>query len=100
MSDSFLKQIATQDNLKLAFNYAKDGAKRFFIADFFRHQDYTHSSKRLLKDLGNRLLKKQYRPKVPLEVEVPKSGLSARPGTIVDFEDFIVLYAIINVLFV
>ncbi len=99
MSESdLLKQIATLDNLKLAFNYAKDGAKRFFIPDFFRHQDYTHSSEKLLKELGNKLLKRQYKPKVALEIEVPKSHLATRPGTILDFEDFVVLYAIINVL--
>lgn len=96
MSETFLKHIATLDNLRLAFNYAKDGAKKFFVSDFIRHQDYTHSSKRLLNDLRNKLLQKQYRPKAPLEVEVPKSGLATRPGTVIDFEDFIVLYAIIN----
>lgn len=90
-----LNQICSFDNLALALNYAKDGAKRFFMPDFFRHQDYIHDSKNRIKELSFRLKRKEYRPKPILEIDIPKSGLAVRPGIVLDFEDFIVLYAIL-----
>lgn len=91
---SALETICAKENLSLALNHSKDGAKRFFLPDFFRHQDYVHSSAKLIKELSNRLLRKEYQPKPVLEIDIPKSGLAVRPGVILDFEDFLVLYAI------
>jgi len=90
-----LERISSPENLALALNYAKDGAKRFFLPDFFRHQDYVHDSKNLLRELSIRLKRREYRPKPAVEVDIPKSGLAVRPGVVLDFEDFVVLYAII-----
>lgn len=90
-----LEKISSIENLSLALNYAKDGAKRFFLPDFFRQQDYVHDSKNLLRELSIRLRRKEYRPKPAIEVDIPKSGLAVRPGVVLDFEDFVVLYAII-----
>lgn len=90
-----INQIYQFDNLALALNYAKDGAKRFFMPDFFRHQDYVHDSKRKLKELSLKLKRREYRPNTILEIDIPKSGLAVRPGTVLDFEDFVVLYAIL-----
>lgn len=54
-----LEKISSMENLSLALNYTKDGAKRFFLPDFFRHQDYVHESKSLLRELSIRLKRKR-----------------------------------------
>lgn len=90
-----LSAIADPNNLRFALNCAKEGAKQFFYKDFIRHQDYVHDANRLLGELSIRLLKQDYQPRKPLEIEIPKSGLAVRPGTILDFEDFIAIYAIL-----
>ncbi len=82
-------------NLGLALNFAKDSAKKFFIPDFFRHQDFVHNSKRLLHDISIRLQNNEYSPHSILSVDIPKSGLTTRPGSIIEFADLVVLFSII-----
>ena len=81
--------------LRLALNLAKDASKRFFIPDFFRHQDFVHNSKQLLAEISIRLKNKEYRCHQILQIDIPKSGLTTRPGAIVEFLDFVVLFSII-----
>ena len=83
------------DRLKLALNFAKDAAKKFFIPDFFRHQDFVHNSDKILKEISLRLKNKEYRCHQILQVDIPKSGLTTRPGSIMEFADFVVLFSII-----
>jgi len=81
--------------LKLALNFAKDASKKFFIPDFFRHQDFVHNSVKLLNEISLRLQNKEYRCHQILQVDIPKSGLTTRPGSIVEFTDFVILFSII-----
>lgn len=83
------------ERLKLALNFAKDASKKFFIPDFFRHQDFVHNSSKLLGEISLRLKNKEYRCHQILQVDIPKSGLATRPGSIMEFADFVVLFSII-----
>jgi len=83
------------DRLKLALNFAKDASKKFFIPDFFRHQDFVHNSGKLLGEISLRLKNKEYRCHQILQVDIPKSGLTTRPGSVMEFADFVVLFSII-----
>ena len=68
------KQFYNLNNLKLALNFAKDSAKKFFIPDFFRHQDFVHNSNKLLGDISVRLKNKEYNPHQVVSIDIPKSG--------------------------
>lgn len=83
------------DRLKLALNFAKDASKKFFIPDFFRHQDFIHNSGKLLEEISLRLRNKEYRCHQILQIDIPKSGLATRPGSIMEFADFVVLFSIV-----
>ena len=88
-------QFYNIDRLELAFNFAKDSAKNFFIPDFIRHQDFIHKSKKLLEDISIRLKNKEYKPHQILSIDIPKTGLTTRPGSIIEFADLVVLFSII-----
>ncbi len=81
--------------LQLAMNFAKDSIKDSFVPDYFRHQDFIHNHKRILADISIKLRNKQYRPHEILPIDIPKSGLSTRPGSIIEFSDLLVLFAAI-----
>ena len=83
------------ERLKLSLNFAKDASKKFFITDFFRHHDFVHNSGKLLDEISIRLKLKEYRCHQILQVDIPKSGLTTRPGSIIEFADFVVLFSII-----
>ena len=89
------KTFYSLNSLELALNFAKDSAKKCFIPDFFRHQDFVHNSKRILQDISFKLKNREYRPHQILTIDIPKSGLTTRPGSIIEFADLVVLFATI-----
>lgn len=85
----------TIEQLSLALNFAKDSAKQAFIPDYFRHQDFVHNSEKLLRNISRRLKNKEYKAHHVQFVDIPKSGLTTRPGSMIEFSDLVVLFAAI-----
>jgi len=91
--DQFPKLCKTE-TLKVAINYVFDDQKDDFILDIFRHQDYLFNMNENLSRLARNLANGTYRPRPLREIDVPKSGLSVRPGSSLDIEDHIVFFGI------
>ena len=64
------------------------------MPDVFRHQDYIYNLNENLTRLARNLAHGTYRPRQLREIDVPKSGISVRPGSSLDFEDHIVFFGI------
>jgi len=64
------------------------------VPDVFRNQDYIFNLQENLQRLAQSLKNSTYRPRPLKEIDVPKSGLAVRPGSTLDIEDHIVLFAI------
>jgi hypothetical protein len=94
MSRDLYKQICEPEVLKIAANYVHDDKKDDFIPDVFRNQDYIFNLRENLQRLAQSLKNGTYRPRPLKEIDVPKSGLAVRPGSSLDIEDHIVLFAI------
>jgi len=80
--------------LKVAANYVLDDQKDDFVPDIFQHQDYIYNLNENLTRLARNLAHGTYHPRPLREIDVPKSGLSVRPGSSLDIEDHIVFFGI------
>ena len=60
----------------------------------FRYADFAHRLNDQLKSLSQSIFSKNYHPQPLLTIDVPKSTLSVRPGSVLALEDMIVLFAI------
>jgi hypothetical protein len=94
MSRDLYKSLCKAQVLKIAANYVHDDKKDDFIPDAFRNQDYIFNLQENLDRLSQSLKNGAYRPRPLKEIDVPKSGLAVRPGSVLDIEDHIVFFAI------
>lgn len=94
MSRDRFPELCKVETLKIAINYVFDDQKDDFIPDVFRHQDYLFNLDENLRRLARNLANGTYRPRPLREIDVPKSGLSVRPGSTLDIEDHIVFFGI------
>ena len=94
MAKDLYKRLCDPQILKIAANYVHDDKKDDFIPDTFRNQDYIFNLQENLERLAQALKNGTYRPRPLKEIDVPKSGLAVRPGSVLDVEDHIVFFAI------
>lgn len=83
------------DVLKRAWHLVRNDARTDFIHDTYRYSDFGFDHKDNLKSIREDLMRENYYPKPLLEIDVPKSSLAVRPGSVPEIEDRIVTYAII-----
>lgn len=62
--------------------------------DPYRYSDFAFKLDDHLKSLSQSLATRNYHPKPVLTIDVPKSTLSVRPGSVLALEDMIVLFAV------
>ncbi len=94
MTRDLYKKLFDPKILRIAANYVHDDKKDDFIPDIFRNQDYIFNLQENLSRLAHTLKNGAYRPRPLKEIDVPKSGLAVRPGSSLEIEDHIVLFAI------
>lgn len=83
------------DVLKRAWHLVRNDARTDFIHDTYRYSDFGFNLEDNLKSIQEDLIRENYYPKPLLEIDVPKSSLAVRPGSVPEIEDRIVTYAII-----
>ena len=95
MSNRLFSKLLSLDLLKRAWHLARNDAQNDFIYDSYRYNDYAFRLEDNLKGLLLRLESETYRPQPLLRIDVPKSTLTVRPGSVIEIEDRIVLFAIL-----
>ena len=88
-------KLLSLDLLKRAWHLARNDSRTDFIYDSYRYNDYAFRLEDNLKGLLLKIEGGTYRPQPLLEIDIPKSTLAVRPGTAVEIEDRIVLFAIL-----
>lgn len=81
--------------LNKAWHYVRDDLRDDFIDDIIKHADYGQLLNQNIENLANKLSSETFYPTSLAEIEVPKSQLSIRPGSVPDIEDRIVAHAIV-----
>lgn len=95
MDNKLYKKILSLDVLKRAWHLVRNDARTDFIQDTYRYLDFAFKLEDNLKTIQEDLVKESYYPKPLLEIDVPKSSLAVRPGSVPEIEDRIMTYAII-----
>jgi hypothetical protein len=95
MSDTLYKKLCDVNLLKQAWHLARLDCKRSFIQDPFHYNDFAFTLDNRLSLLRENLMSGDYHPHSLLRIDIPKDLLAVRPGSLIDINDLIVLYAII-----
>lgn len=84
----------SEDNLKIAWKYARIDLRDDFVFDVIGYEDILHNIDLVIRSLHSQIQEDQYYPAPLLRVDVPKNEHSCRPGTTVMPVDLIGLYAL------
>ena len=87
-------QLSDITLLRRAWHLARHYSRSHFIADAYRYSDFAYRLDDRLRHISQSLALQTYHPSPPLKIDIPKSTLSVRPGTVLEIEDMIVLFAI------
>ena len=93
--DSLYKKVYDINLLKKAWHLARSDSRTDFIQDPLMYNDFALNLGKNLYDISIALKEERYHPNPLRFIDVPKSTLSVRPGSITSIEDRIVLFAII-----
>lgn len=80
--------------LRRAWHLARNDSRRDFMYDPYRFSDFAFQLDDYLKGIARSLKLETYHPRPLLTIDVPKSSLSVRPGSVLSIEDKIVMFAI------
>ncbi|MEO0126853.1 MAG: RNA-directed DNA polymerase [candidate division WOR-3 bacterium] len=81
--------------MKRAWHLVRNDATTDFIKDIYRYSDFGFYLDENLMAIQEDIANDRYYPKPLIEIDVPKSSLAVRPGSVPEIEDRIVTYAII-----
>ena len=95
MEDNLYKELCDINLLRRGWHLARNDTRDDFIFDVFRNNDFAINLEENLKSISLALEKKQYHPNPLLYIDVPKSTLTVRPGSVISIEDRTVLFSIV-----
>lgn len=94
MNNNLYKKLCHIDTLKRAWHLVRNDAKNDFIHDVYNYSDFGLALEENLKGIREALVCERYYPKPLLEIDVPKSSLAVRPGSVPEIEDRIITFGI------
>ena len=92
--DTLFRELCRPDTLKLGWHMAHLDSRDDFVNDAASYEDFALQLNQHLDHLLVEIKTRRYRPRYLTEVEVPKDGLSVRPGNVLPIEEAVVLNAI------
>jgi hypothetical protein len=95
LAGDLYKKLSDMTLLKRAWHLARNDARTDFMFDSMRFSDFGFRLEDYLFGVSQSLRNDSYHPKPLQKIDVPKSTLSVRPGSVLAIEDKIVLFAII-----
>jgi hypothetical protein len=90
----FYDKLADVKLLRRAWHLARNDSRTDFMHDAFRYNDFACHLAERLEGIAEGIRRNSYHPHPLLKIDVPKSTLSVRPGSVLEIEDRIVLFAI------
>ena len=96
--NTFYKKILSKDNLIRAWDHVRYDTINDFAPDCFGYDDVGANINELIKIIHDGLSSDNYQALPLKHVDVPKSTLAVRPGSVPEIEDRLVSYAIMNII--
>ncbi len=84
--------------IRIGWHLAQGDSRDDFVRDPISHADYAGNLSNRLLYLIEQVQSDRYRPRHLIEIDVPKSGLSVRPGNVLPIEEASLLHAIVYLL--
>jgi retron-type reverse transcriptase len=98
VKNELYEKVISEDNLIRAWDHVRYDARDDYAPDVFGYGDVGSNLNGLLKTIHDRLSFDNYQASPLKHIDVPKSTLAVRPGSVPEIEDRIVSYAIINII--
>lgn len=99
MADNQLfKELLKPDILKIGWHLAQGDSRDDFVRDPVGYADYAANLSARLGFVIKQIQSGRYRPRHLIEVDIPKSGLSVRPGNVLPIEEASILHAAVYLL--
>jgi len=96
--DKLFKELLKPEILKIGWYLAQGDSRDDFVRDPVGHKDYAVNLSARLEFAIEQIQSQVYRPRYLIEVDVPKSALSVRPGNVLPIEEAAILHAAIYLL--
>lgn len=97
-NDQLFKELCRPEIIKIGWHLAQGYSRDNFVRDPIGHADYASNLSNHLYYLIEQVQSQRYRPRHLIEIDVPKSGLSVRPGNVLPIEEAAILHSIIYLL--
>ena len=94
-SNQLWKNLLTKDILTRGYHLARKDAKNNFICNDLEINSFAQDLDNRIHELLYRLRNNIFIPKPIITVEVPKTSLAIRFGSVISFEDSVILHAIL-----
>lgn len=96
--NQLFKKLCTPEIIKIGWYLAISDSHDDFVLDPIGYADFASDLTDRLMHLGSEVANHRYRPRHLLDIDVPKSDLSVRPGNVLPIEESVLLHAIIYLL--
>jgi len=93
----FLK-LCKPEIMRIGWHLAQADSRDDFVTDPVRHADFASNLTDRLNYLIEQIQNNRYRPQHLLDIDIPKSGLSVRPGNVLPIEEASLLHAVVYLL--
>ena len=96
--DRLFKTLCSSDVMRVGWHLAQADSRDDFVIDPIGHADFAHNLEARLNHVIQQIENHRYRPCCLLEIDIPKSGLSVRPGNVLPIEEATLLHGIVYLL--
>lgn len=96
--DVLFKKLCKQETLRIGWHLAQGDSRDDFVTDPIGHSDFAYNLDERLIHIIEEVQNDRYRPRHLIEIDIPKSGLSVRPGNVLPIEESVLLHAIVYLL--
>lgn len=87
--------LCREEVMRIGWHLAQADSRDDLVTDPLRHADFASNLADRLRHLVEQIQNDRYRPRHLLEIDIPKSGLSVRPGNVLPIEEASLLNAIV-----
>ena len=93
--NTLYKRLCTRETLQIGWHLAQADSRDDFLLDVVGYADFAASLLERITYVLRELATGRFRPRHILEIDVPKSGLSVRPGNVLPMAEAMILHAIV-----
>ncbi len=97
-NDRLFKELCSREIMRIGWHLAQADSRDDFVTDPVGHADFASNLDERLMHVVEQVETHRYRPRHLLDIDIPKSGLSVRPGNVLPIEEASLLHAIVYLL--